>query len=205
MYTEFTYTLADLREARRVANENARGRASRPFRRGVLGWVVFVGLALVLVYLLTLNKQPPTAAPAPPPAATPSSAGAGLLLDLVPWLLVVAFLYLVVFRGVRKARRRQEETLLQPMALDVSPGGVTLTNGPAQTRWQWQAFTRWVETDAQFLLQLGHTDTVVAIPKRLATDPADLAAIGELIAAHVNPPVGAFPVLPVATPDGTVR
>jgi hypothetical protein len=202
MRGDFTYAPEDIREARQVAvrtNLGRSGNVPNRLRRGVVGWVVFVALSVGLVYLLTVNKRSaPGGTPPPVVPAAGHSLWTDVCLPLIPWAIVVLFLYLVLFRPLRAGRRAQDAALFEPMSLDVSPDGVRLANGPCETRWQWEAFSRFVETDRQFILYIGDTRTWLAIPKHLAADPADLAATRELIAARVQPPVEAFPVLPIS-------
>lgn len=66
MHLDYTLTPDDLREAAKPVKANGQPDRRR-VGRGVLGWVVFLALALVLVYLLTLNPPPPGVRPPPPP------------------------------------------------------------------------------------------------------------------------------------------
>ena len=191
MQYRFTYEAADLKEAQRVATRD--GKSAGP-GRGVVGWVVFVGLAVVLTYLL---KHPPpaatsrTAAPAQAPLAE-------LFVPLLPWLLVFAFLF-VVFR-VRLSVVRRSPLLQHLIEVDLSDDGVDLANGAVRTHWDWNGLDKLVETDRLFLMRQVGTRSWVALPKRAVTDPGELATVRNLLAAQVRCHVGAFPVLPVETP-----
>ncbi len=190
---EFTYEPDDLREVRQVAARQ-RGRGRARARRGVLGWVVFIGLALVLIDLLQHRQQAGRGRPVvPPPAPQGSTALWSVIIPVIPWVVVVAFIYLVVYRQVRAKRNAVPG---QRVEVTIGDDGVTMVDGPVQTRWGWDAFDDLVETHRQFLLRVTSDQSWLALPKR-AISPAELAPARDLIRSGVGVAGGAFPVLPV--------
>src|SRR5688500_752925 len=101
MRLEFTYTPEDLAEAAKgVAATPASGGARR-YWRGILGWALFIGLALALFFLRSQATPPPAVTTAPR-----ESLFARVLVPLVPWLLIFGFIWFFVFRQLRKQYQR---------------------------------------------------------------------------------------------------
>ena len=123
---EFTYEFDDYAEAQESWAAGAAGSAPTPWRKraSLFGWVLFIGLAVMLFMLM--QRRPNMPAPAPPampamPGRPPAPVPAPLLnivLPLIPWLLIFGFIWFFVFRQLRKssviAGAKPESFLFQP-------------------------------------------------------------------------------------------
>ena len=89
----------------------------------------------------------------------------------------------------------------QQQTFEGDADGVRLSNPLTSTFWIWANFVGVIETPNLLLLQLSDK-TALPIPKRAAGDESGLHELRALLATHVSPRTGAFPVLPVqADPD----
>jgi hypothetical protein len=195
MQLSFEYTPEDFKELAKVGQLNAPGQSKRT-RRGLFGWLLFIVLGLLLVYLVNLRKAPPVAAP----TATPSNVDwRSVVLDALPWLIMfgfVAFIFIRLrFPSAAMIRKRLGEHLLTSMVIDEA--GVRSAAGPAETFWKWEAFDKFVETEKVFCLRLTNATTYVNIPKRAASDPATAGELRSILESRIQPPTGAFPVIPL--------
>jgi hypothetical protein len=89
------------------------------FGRGLFGWVLFIGLAIMLFMLLNSRQAPPgTAGPVPRPVA--NSYVHNILLPVLPWVLIFGFVWFFVFRQIRRSgiyadpKTRPQSTLYEP-------------------------------------------------------------------------------------------
>jgi hypothetical protein len=133
---EFTYEFADLAEASAATASISPSK----FRRGVFGWVLFIGLAIVLFMLLEHRRKSPPPAPAPPPAAAAPASAGRLLLPLLPWVLIFLVIWLIVFLVLRRshatrAHPRPHSTLFEPG--QEPPPRPTTRAGATSTREGW--------------------------------------------------------------------
>ena len=200
MRLEFTYTAEDFIETQAAAvGQPEHEPRPKTFleRRGVLvGWVCFVFLAVFMFTLLQNNAAPapPNPAPLPAPARPASNVALQWVLPAILWVLVFGFIWFFVFRQMRAARRIWESNpvLQQPKTLDLTDGGVRLSDALASTEWRWEAFSQLVETTNLFLLRQSD-GTFLMIPKRGAP-PGGLDALRAILAERMHEP-GAFPVL----------
>ena len=114
MVLDVTYTYDDYAEANtaHMASGVSRGRA----RVGLLGWVVFIALAVVLFVLLRGTATPgPAAGTGALPPAPPATRGLiNILLPLLPWLLVFLAIWFFVFRLLRAVNKTRTSSLLPP-------------------------------------------------------------------------------------------
>jgi hypothetical protein len=198
MRLEFTYTAVDLQEMAQAAAkpENARqsGALAIGKSRNLFGWVIFIGLAVVLfIFLQNRSVTVPPATPLPAPKW-------GVLewaTSFVPWLLVFGFIWFFVYRQMRNLSPRSvyehTSSMQQPKSLDITDAGVRMSDALASTEWRWESFTGLVET-ANLLLLRQADNTFVIIPKR-AVPAAELDALRYELQSHIPAP-GAFPVLP---------
>ena len=195
MRLEFTYTPDDLAETAKALRAGGGGKKWH-LSRGVFGWLLFVGLAVMLFMLLSRNPAPRAATVPAAPARGPF---ATVILPLVPWVLIFGFIWFFVFRQIRGQYKRlwqENSELQQPQTLDMDDDGVRLSSTLSTTTWHWPAFVKVIETPSLLLLETS-SKTHLLIPKRAAADPGQLEALRALLAAHVSAPTGAFPVLPV--------
>ena len=110
MRAEFQYTFEDFREAEAALHGSNRGSnpARVTFGRGLLGWLLFIGLSVMLVVLVQRSRSnPPTrGGPAGPTAVAPSgNQPVDLLLSFVPWVVIFGFIWVFVYRQIRQQAR----------------------------------------------------------------------------------------------------
>jgi hypothetical protein len=197
MRLEFTYTPEDLAEAAK-----ALGKALPPGQvrgatfRGVFGWLLFIGLAVMLFMFLSRRNSPPR------PRATTLPRGdlLGTFTALVPWILIFGFIWFFAFRNHRRRFKRlldESPELQQPQTLDLGEDGIQLSAGLVTTTWKWAGLTGVLDTPNLLLLRTSNM-AAIAIPKRAASGPGELARLQALVASRVAAPTGAFPVIPLA-------
>lgn len=157
--------------------------APRPnWARGVVAWVLFVGLCAMALVLLGQKPQGdsasrPPSADAPPP--TPHRAiglslmgcGAGLFL----------FLWFVWLRRLRMGWRGCGETVV----LDEVADGLSFTGPYARLELPWQAFDGFFETPRLFVLH--HHGTVIRpVPKDAFAGEGERSAFARTLADHLR-------------------
>jgi hypothetical protein len=205
---EYQIAFEDFREGLDGINANLRKRAevsAGSLGKGLLGWVLFIALAVMLFLLLNKPKSPAPAAAAPPPPG----AGQGtnlwqIVMPLVPWLLIFGFIWFFVFRQLRGRyyggyQRTWEQTpwVHRPQSVTIDESGLTFTEPTAERRLSWDHFLRFTETKNLFLL-FNAEYSADLIPKRIFATAAQTDEFRALLARHVSPPTGAFPVVPLA-------
>jgi hypothetical protein len=196
---EFQYTWDELKEAQKGhANKRTRvgGRS-----RGLLGWLMFILLA-ILLFIIQSGKRHPTTGPPLIPAAAPRTwADWYDYYKVVLWvgLFVAAFVFFFV-RALRDARKRfeREPAAHRLQTIEITEGGLSQSTHASSTQYKWEAFTRQVETPNLFLLYLTEV-TFLLLPKRAFASKDEIDAFRELATSVVNPPERAFPVLPPKT------
>jgi hypothetical protein len=120
---EFTYDLADYVESQTHWNQagNPTGRRAflGVFGRGLFGWVLFIGLAIMLFMLL--NSRPlARGTPGPVPRPVANSYVRNLLLPVVPWVVIFGFAWFFVYRQIRRSgmyadpKTRPQSSLYEP-------------------------------------------------------------------------------------------
>jgi hypothetical protein len=85
--------------------------------------------------------------------------------------------------------------------MEIDELGVFSSDGPSQTRWQWHAFDKLIESDERFFLRLTNSLNFVMIPKRAISSTAEIDSLRELLQNVAQRPTGAFPVLPLESSD----
>ena len=242
MVLEFTYTPEDLAEAQR---EHAAGAKTSQlmgfrFKPGLFGWVIFVGLAVMIFLLMQNNRIPQTA---PPPAAATRPAGGGslatILLPLVPWVIIFCVIWFIAYLQLRKTQAQNAQPrrsflyepgkepnrgrepgalaafmsalnnekaiwesqphLHRPQTMEVTEGGVVVSDAVSRTENRWDAYSHVRETPNLFLLYT--SDLVIqSVPKRAFASEQDLRSFRELVRQTIaERPAPAFPVVPVAS------
>ena len=85
MVLDVTYTFDDYAEAH-TAHAGS-GKSPRRARAGLIAWIAFFALTVLLFTLMRRAGGPPPAAPALPlpPGAVPRASAAGVFLPLLPW------------------------------------------------------------------------------------------------------------------------
>jgi magnesium-transporting ATPase (P-type) len=197
---EFQYTWDELREAQKAhANKRTRGGGGRS--RGLLGWLLFILLAICL-FVIQLGKRGRAAVQPSNPAPTPMSwANWYDYYKVVLWvaLFVAAFVFFFV-RALRDARKRfeREPAAHRLQTIEITEAGLSQSTHASSTQYKWEAFVRQLETPNLFLLYLTEV-TFLLLPKRAFPSQDEINAFRELVSGVVNPPERAFPVLPPKT------
>jgi hypothetical protein len=190
MRIEYQMTPEDVTEALRWRAPEQR----RKFRRGVAGWVVFfVGAALLFLWL---KDASPPVRPGPN-APRPTNFMTDILLPLVPWVLILLFIWFFVFRNLSAGQRKVWENnpgFQQVQTFDMSEEGVRVVNPLSETLYRWNAFIGWAETERLFLLLLPNRARVL-VPKRAIGDDAEQQRFRAFVNARACEPTGAFPVV----------
>jgi hypothetical protein len=191
---QYQISYEEFKEAVDGLSADAQKRAAGGGRwRSVLGWVLFIGLAAILFMLL--NKR----SPAPRPPSAQAQDPWKLVLPLIPWLLIFGFIWFFVFRQVRSRHRKaweQTPGMHRPRTVTIDETGLSFTEPTSQSRVNWDHFVRFAETKNLFLLFDSEVSAEL-IPKRIFQATAQVDEFRALLARHVSPPTGAFPVLPV--------
>jgi hypothetical protein len=193
LHLEFQYTFEELKAAQAAHAKQAQGRGG--FLRGIIGWVMFVGLAVCLFILRRINA-PPTRSAAPRPNLPADLFGNRLVFLACVGAFIAAFVFFVL-RNRRDGRRRFErEPLLQQLqTIDITDAGITHGSRTTSTFYRWDAFHKHVETPDFFLLYI--SDAVFEmLPKRAFPAQAEMHEFREFVARVVSPPQYAFPVQP---------
>ncbi|HEX8915936.1 MAG TPA: YcxB family protein [Humisphaera sp.] len=196
----YTLTPADLDEWSRSAKP-AKGGGVFGSKGGLVGWLVFIGLAMLLVNLVNNRNDPPATRPAAP--AGDDLVG-GILLPVVPWLVIFGFIWFFVYRQLRARGRRvwdANEDLRQPHVAVFDDLGVTVTGPKVSMRVLWSGFDAWSETANLLLLRQQPGNQFHIVPKR-AVPTGQMEPLRALLHARVVPHAAGFPVVPSPPPEG---
>jgi magnesium-transporting ATPase (P-type) len=192
---EFQYTWDELKEAQKAhAKKATRGGG----RSGLLGWLLFILLAMLL-FMIQMGKRGPAAAPPFAPAPAPRTwADWYDAYKMIIWvgLFVVMFIFFFV-RALRDARKRfeREPAAHRLQTVEITEGGLSQSTHTSSTQYKWDAFIRQLETPNVFILYLTEA-TFLLLPKRAFPGQAEIDAFREFVSRVVSPPQHAFPVLP---------
>jgi hypothetical protein len=189
---DFSYTADDLDEWAKLPKPHAKS----IFGRRPLLMVGLIVVAVLVVQLLTAVRTG-TVAPAAPTIAQPDPSLWGtLVLPMLPWLIVFAAIWFIVFRQLRRQGRRlweKNDDFQQPHAVTIDDGGIEVAGPKMATRFRWAAFGGWSETLNLFLLwQPAGVYTI--LPKRAMTDE-QLAELRGVFRSNVGTATGGFPVV----------
>ena len=193
LHLEFQYTFEELKAAQAAQAKQAHGPGG--FGRGIIGWVMFVGLAVCLFILRQINA-PPTRSGAPRQKVPADLFGNRLVFLACVGAFIAAFVFFFL-RNRRDARRRFErEPLLQQLqTINITDAGLTHGSHTTSTFYRWDAFHKHLETPDFFLLYI--SDAVFEmLPKRAFPSQAAMDEFREFVAHVVSPPQYAFPVQP---------
>jgi hypothetical protein len=198
---QFQFTYDDYREAIQAISKSAQkaGVGGLKFGRGVFGWVLFIGLAIMLFIFMRQRQATPSApAPTPPPPTKDDPWQA--IVPILPWALVFGFVYFFVIRRLRGAQQRQWDKLPhmhRPRTIEIDDEGVTMSEETSSTRMNWAHFQKFEETPNLFLLYVADIMSDF-IPKRAFADQAAVDAVRELFQQNISPPTSGFPVTPLS-------
>jgi hypothetical protein len=159
--------------------------------RGLFGWVLFLGLVVMLLILLQNNRGATgTAPPPPPPDPWPQ------LRSMLPWGIIFVIVWIIAFWAQRVLPRKTWEATPdyhRPTTVVIDDDGVRFTNHVSDVHFRWDAFTAFNESKALFLLMIrphvGHP-----VPKRIFSEE-QLPEVREFLRSRISAPASAFPVI----------
>jgi hypothetical protein len=172
-------TAADRAEAQTVLvprGASTPGRPARNFRRGLLGWVLFIALAVMLMMLLGGEK---------PRGVRGVIPRAGILAGCAAYVVGL----IAIFASVRMLRRlkEQEEALLPSAAYRFAEVGLVMTRGARSRTTYWKMFHSFAETENLFVVR-ERPDLGAIFPKRQFPDAAAVDATRHLLAEKLAIP-----------------
>lgn len=193
MRFEFTYTPEDLAEPAKAAVQGS------VYRRGIIGWIFFIAMAIVMFILM---QDQPVSAPASsvPIDGARQTSWIRITVYAAAFLLILGYIWFILIPQVRGASLRSQwkknQNLQVVQKLDIDESRVTLANPLAATSWGWSAFDGWAETPAALLLRLREPGPMyVVIPKRVAGEQ-ELKTLRQVLATNAGSETSGFPVLP---------
>lgn len=162
------------------------------FGRGLVGWILFIGLAVGLFIFINRNAPPPRPAP-----KLPRSSPWEILVPLLPWLLIFGFIWIFVFRQLRNRYKQafdSQSALHRRKRTEFDEEGIVAITPLSRSETRWEAFDKYRETMNTFVLH--HSDvSVEIIPKRAFKSAEDRDAFRSLLKRHVSHRESAFPVI----------
>jgi hypothetical protein len=192
---QFQWTYEEFREGLRAIRLG--GKRDVKAGRGIFGWVLFIGLAVMLFVVLQSNKRPPGAGASPGPTGSGDGPWYLQFWVFVPGGVFVAFLIAFAVAVVRGGRRAfDREPIYHRMhTVHIGADGISLTNAVEQTSIRWEGYVKFGESANVFLLFTSKNSAQI-IPKRAFATPADVEEFRAYATARIAPPTSAFPVLP---------
>ena len=193
---EYQFTFEEYKEASEaLAAAYRKGKGKRfqlnyPFKigRGIFGWVLFIALAIMLFLLLNQRGG----------AARPAARPMDVILPIIPWVLILGFVWFFLYRQLRGWQQRAWDSnpiWHRPRRVHIDDDGITFTDPVSEHRSSWAAYVKFDETPNLFLLFLTSM-TAEMIPKRAFPDAKSLDDFRELLSRTISPPQAAFPVIP---------
>jgi hypothetical protein len=118
---------------------------------------------------------------------------AALLVALGLWSLVVP-----VWTSYGEVDRAWEDVhpRVEDLEIEATEHGLAFMSPTMDCRYQWQAFTRFLETRSLFLIFSGGQEAEAMIPKRSFGDAEEIAEFRQLLEIHLPGPAQGFPVVP---------
>jgi YcxB-like protein len=179
--------------------------------RGLIGWVLFISLAVLIFLAMQRSKRTPLAlpnrGPLPPIVATDPDldsrtleTGAVALIVIVPGIAAPIGLLCVLQRVNRLQKRERNRSLVGPTTLHASERGICFVTQRHRVYQRWSAFEKFLEGERLFLLYENNS-VFRMVPKRAFASPEDLQRFVALLLEHVPNvliarPAGGFPVQP---------
>ena len=163
--------------------------------RGLFGWILFVTMAIVLYMLLQKSSAP--SGPATAPAAATPDLLFGVLVPLIPWLVLFASVWVILFTAARvqMPRRMWERNpaLQLRQRLDANDDRLIIDNVQSRIEMKWAAVRSFLETPNLFMLYTAEY-LFHMVPKRAFAGQGE-AEFRELLRRGIQPPTQAFPVM----------
>jgi hypothetical protein len=175
----------------------------RVFRgtKALIPWMIIAACIPFIAWVRSL-------APAPVPPPVPDKTDwFGSLFPHAMWIVMTGLYFLILARASKPSLRKVwdiSHSLHRTNRVTVDTSGATFEDGLSTRLYRWDAFVRFRETPNNFLLCTSEA-AFEAIPKRAFADPAAAIEAGAWLNELIQPPEQrpkAFPVLPVAAPNG---
>lgn len=197
MRFEFIYTADDLRQLNSLASAfGPKLKKSSPW--GLLGWIVFVGLAVTIILLLKQDSNVGTIAVRQPRTNAAPVDWTTTVMPLIPWILIFFFIWFFVFRKLKQAYVKQiadNPAMQMAHAIEFTDDGVSSDVPNCKTSWTWEAFSKFVVTDELVALTLvGFANQYVIVPRRAIRDD-QFEPLRSLLQQKIHPQISAFPVI----------
>jgi hypothetical protein len=185
MRIEFQNTLDDFRQA---VKAHRRWRWNRKAVGGLIGWILFVVLALLLYTLEKRNS----------PGAGNASQTQAPAMPLAVWVPIFLVIWAFVYFGIRR-QRYQRAWAGQPnehvqKRWDVSDAGIVIDTGHSRSDLKWSTFRRYLEQPTLFMLYVSEFSFHM-VPKRAFANDVQLAEFRDLLRQHIQPRTQCFPVI----------
>jgi hypothetical protein len=169
----FMVTPAHVQEANRTLNSGVAAPLPRKRSiREVLGWMVFVAVSLLVVYLL----KHPSSREGRTSQMDSTMIVAGLISGGGSILLI--YVWFVEFRKLRTSQ-------WSATTLQVRPDGLTWHSTPLRRHWRWEAFTEASES-ANLIILKTRLQNAEVIPKTAFDTEEELHEFMEILSAKVN-------------------
>jgi hypothetical protein len=186
---QFQYTFEEFAEGTAAISANAARKARAG--QGILGWVLFVGLAIVIFFMLQSGKNSPLVQP------STNSNDSRKYYPLIIFAFLITIGALSYFGRKKRARKAFEQRMeFQRLeTVQFSDDAIVRDDHVSQSRIAWDGFVKFDETTHLFLLYLSDASALM-IPKRAFPSPAVVDEFRTFAKARISPPRFAFPVLP---------
>jgi hypothetical protein len=146
--------------------------------RGIFGWVLFIGLAIMLFFLKKDHPAKPLI------TAKDIAPNSHSFWPIVLFLCGIAGVF-IGFAMLRRVQRYTELRTFNAITLWIlKPDGMEQISGPKRTIWHWQRFSSFAETDSLFVLRETPQAGQV-LPKRLIPDPQTLERVRAMLVEHI--------------------
>ena len=197
---EYNLTPPERKEGRAVLIRPGAATRKRRTVPGLIGWVFFIGLA-VLFFMLLRSREGRVAGPrverpvetARPAARAPDDAREHRLRLIAVTVCIssaavfVAVIWTSIIVVRREQRRKDSGAGRQRMTYTFTEDAMIETAGAKTTHLYWPAFHSFAETEQLFVIR-NSPDEGPVIPKRLFTSEAEVGQVRELLVRKLTPP-----------------
>lgn len=193
----------------------AEARGAVKFSRSMLGWLLILGMAILLFVLFHKEPGGPRGAGGGAVAAPEEGVFFRTLVNLLPYALIFAFIYLGFLRRTKQSKKARDRYNsdpfhLQERTLELLQSGIRISAPNERHEFDWLGYQRVVESEHLILLYTGPLMFQV-LPKRAFAAPEELHAFLRIVREKVpDRRAGAFPVMgaaaqPLGSPEDVTR
>ena len=160
--TQYRITEADRQAARMLLTAHASPIDKPRFRRGIFGWVMFIGLAVMLIILLQ-PKHDQSPQIAPPTVVNQNDSGNGMMIYFLGVVL-----FFVSFFGLIKAGRNSDKVA---DFFQISDSGINfIWKSHVRTFHPWSQYKGVVQNDTVIVLLTKPNNGIIVPLRELAAD-----------------------------------